>query len=96
MKRLIMNLTVGFLLVSSLIFAQSEETQHNMPMMGSKQMHPSMAEHGMTEHGMTGHGMMHGMSMMDWEDPVIMQLCHFGCPGFLLELTDCQRNRSLI
>ncbi len=78
MKRLIMNLTVGFLLVSSLIFAQSEETQHNMPMMGSKQIHQ----------GMMGHSMMHGMSMTGTEDPIITQLCHFGCPGFLLELTD--------
>jgi len=81
MKKLSLMMTVIFLLVSSLLFAQSEEAQTMMPMMGQRQMQQSMMGQGMM------HGM-HGMSMMGMEDPLIMQLCHFGCPGFLLELTD--------
>lgn len=85
MKKINIIMTVLFLFVSSLLFAQSEENQYMMPMMRGQTQQSMMGE------GMMGQGMMHGMhgmSMMGMGDPVIMQLCHFGCPGFLLELTD--------
>lgn len=85
MKKINIIMTVLFLFVSSLLFAQSEENQYMMPMMRGQM------QQGMMGQGMMGSGMMHGMygtSMMGMGDHLIMQLCHFGCPGFLLELTD--------
>lgn len=39
-------------------------------------------------YGIMGHGMMHGMASPGMGDHLIVQLCHFGCPGFILQLSE--------
>jgi len=74
-----------FIFSSLFLFAQSNQ-QSDMPMQGRGMMGQGMMGRGMMGQGMM-HGM-HGMSMMGMGDHVIMQLCHFGCPGFLLQFSD--------
>ena len=73
--------TLAFMLVfllAGLLVAQNENDDY---MMGRGRM-----QHGMMGHGL-GFGMTQGMAA-GMSDHLVIQLCHFGCPGFVLQLSE--------
>ncbi|MBD3290772.1 hypothetical protein GF337_18340, partial [candidate division KSB1 bacterium] len=86
MNKISIVIAVILLFATGAMFAQDEAEETWTTMMAGQRMH-----HGMMGRGMMGYGMMHGMhgtAMMGMGDHLIMQLCHFGCPGFILEMSD--------